>query len=80
MQSNERFDPARQAEHLLTRLIGVETVPITIQEEARSILRRYPSGYDMQVAAKNTPAAFQEQLAPLYEMVDEYEQTTKEKL
>lgn len=50
-----------------------------IKQEARSILRHYPSEYDLDSAAEKAPFVFQKRMEPLYRMVKQYDLDKKEK-
>ena len=73
---DERYRAVKWAEGFLKRLAGAgfERVPKAVRDEARSILRHYPSDYDMLTAAHEAPAVFQERMEPLYRMVKQHEQ------
>ena len=49
-------------------------VPKLVRETARAMLRHYPSDWEMQTAAREAPAVFQERMEPLYRMVKQHEQ------
>lgn len=46
----------------------------TIRGEAHSILRHFPSEYDMNRASEKAPEVFAEKMEPLYRMVKVYDQ------
>lgn len=73
---DERYRSVKYAQEFLSRLAGGEypRVPKAVREEARSILRHYPSTWDMQRAALQAPDVFQERMEPLYRMVLQHEQ------
>ena len=73
---DERYRAVKWAEGFLSRLAGGEypRVPKAVREEARSILRHYPSDWDMKRAAESAPDVFQEQMEPLYRMVLKHSQ------
>jgi hypothetical protein len=50
-----------------------------MKEEARSILRHYPTEWDLEQAAQKAPHIFAERMEPLYRMVKQYEQDKEEK-
>jgi hypothetical protein len=56
-------------------------VPKRIREEARRLLRHYPSGIAMMVAAEEAPGVFQSDvnIDPLYKMVKQYDDEKKGK-
>ena len=68
---DERYRAVKFAEQFLSRLAGGEypRVPKAVRDEARSILRHYPSQWDMQRTARMAPDVFQEQMEPLYRMI-----------
>jgi hypothetical protein len=49
-------------------------VPKYLRREANSILRHFPSEWDLQQAAEKAPSVFQEKMEPLYRMVKQHEQ------
>ena len=68
---DERYRAVKWAEGFLKRLAGGEypRTPKAVRDEARSILRHYPSGYDMLRAAAGAPEVFQEQMEDLHRFV-----------
>lgn len=48
-------------------------VPKAVRQEAHSILRHYPSSWDLKRAADSAPDVFQERMEPLYRMIKQYE-------
>lgn len=49
-------------------------IPKVVRQEAYSILRHYPNGWDMEETADKVPEIFQKEMEPLYRMVKQYEQ------
>lgn len=49
-------------------------IPKTVRQEAYSILRHFPSEWDLDSAARRAPDVFQEKMEPLYRMVKQHEQ------
>lgn len=74
---DERYRSVVYAAEFLQRLAGGEypRVPKAVREEARSLLRHYPSGWDMQQAARDCPGVFAERMEPLHRMVLAYNQS-----
>jgi hypothetical protein len=68
---DERYRAVKWAEGFLKRLAGGEIprVPKAVRDEARSILRHYPSDYDMQRTAQAAPEVFQERMEDLHRFV-----------
>ena len=73
---DERYRSVKWAESFLKRLAGGEfpRTPKAVRDEARSILRHYPSEYDMNRAALQAPDVFQERMEDLHKMVLKYGQ------
>ena len=68
---DERYRAVKFAEQFLSRLAGGQyaRVPKAVRDEARSILRHYPSDYDMNRAASAAPEVFQERMEDLHRFV-----------
>ena len=70
---DERYRAVKWAEGFLKRLAGgdidIPRVPKAVRDEARSILRHYPSDYDMNRAAQGAPEVFQERIEDLHRFV-----------
>ena len=73
---DERYRSVKWAESFLKRLAGGEfpRTPKAVRDEARSILRHYPSEYDMNRAARGAPDVFQERMEDLHKMILRYGQ------
>jgi hypothetical protein len=71
---DERYRAVKWAEGFLTRLAGgqIARVPKAVRDEARSILRHYPNGWDMERASNGAPDVFQPQMEQLHRMVAAY--------
>ena len=70
---DERYRAVKWAEGFLKRLAGgdidIPRVPKAVRDEARSILRHYPSDYDMNRAAAAAPEVFQERMEDLHRFI-----------
>jgi hypothetical protein len=68
---DERYRAVKWAEGFLSRLAGghYARTPKAVRDEARSILRHYPNGWDMNRAAEAAPEVFQEQMEDLHRFV-----------
>ncbi len=68
---DERYRSVKWAEAFLKRLAGghYARTPKAVRDEARSILRHYPSDYDMNRAAEAAPEVFQERMEDLHRFV-----------
>jgi hypothetical protein len=49
-------------------------IPKEVRNEAFSILRHFPSSFDLKMAEQGAPGVFQERMEPLYRMVKQYDQ------
>ena len=65
---DERYRAVKYAERFLVRLAGGQyaRVPKAVREEARSILRHYPTEWDMNRACSAAPEVFQERMEDLH--------------
>jgi hypothetical protein len=72
---DERYRAVAQTriflESLVTRRSGLSK---EVKEEARALLRHYPSDYDLNQAGEAAPMVFQKRMEPLYRMVKQYKQ------
>jgi hypothetical protein len=68
---DERYRAVKWAEGFLKRLAGghYARTPKAVRDEARSILRHYPSDYDMNRAAQAAPEVFQERMEDLHRFI-----------
>ena len=74
---DERYRATRWAESFLQRLAGGEypRTPKAVREEARSILRHYPTQWDLEQLERAAPHVIQQQMEPLHRMVAAYSQS-----
>ena len=68
---DERYRAVKWAASFLSRLAGgdIPRVPKAVRDEARSILRHYPTVWDMDRAAREAPAVFQERMEDLHRFI-----------
>ena len=68
---DERYRAVKWSASFLSRLAGgdIPRVPKAVRDEARSILRHYPSDWDMNRAAAGAPEVFQERMEDLHRFV-----------
>ena len=73
---DERYRAARWAESFLQRLAGGEypRTPKAVRDEARSILRHYPTQWDLQQLEQAAPHVIQRQMEPVTRLFKQYEQ------
>jgi len=79
---DERYRSVKWAAEFLQRLAAGQyaRVPKAVREEARSILRHYPSSWDLNRAATAAPEVFQERMEPLHRMIRSYDPETTQPL
>ncbi len=78
---DERYRAVVQTRRFLLDLCNPEhtpRVPKIIRQHARSMLRHYPSDWEMNQTAKAVPHIFAEKMEPLYRMIKSYEQEKKD--
>lgn len=75
---DERYRAVMWAERFLQDLAHdykkYPRIPKTVRQEAYSILRHFPSSFDLKMAEQGAPWVFQERMEPVYRMVKKYEQ------
>ena len=49
-------------------------IPKAVRGEASSILRHFPSSFDLKQAERGAPNVFAERMEPLYRMIKQHEQ------
>jgi len=55
----------------------IKRVPLAVRQQARALLRHYPSEYDMSKTAQTSPDIFAERMEDVFRMVKKYEQGKK---
>jgi len=68
---DERYRAVTHTQQFLIRLAGghYARTPKAVRDEARHMLRHYPTSWDMQRAAEGAPEVFQEQMEDLHRFV-----------
>jgi hypothetical protein len=66
---DERYRAVIETQRFLLRILTTPRVPKAVKDEARSMLRHYPSDFDMQRAARQSPEVFQERMEDLHRFV-----------
>ena len=66
---DERYRAVVQTQRFLLRILTTPRVPKAVKDEARSMLRHYPSDYDMNRAARGAPEVFAERMEDLHRFV-----------
>jgi hypothetical protein len=75
---DERYRAVMQTARFLQSLsYSSETkrVPLAVRQEARRLLRHYPSEYDMMKTAQTSPDIFQERMEEVNRLFKQYEQS-----
>ena len=79
---DERYRAVVQTRRFLLDLCNPDhtpRVPKLIRETARSMLRHYPSDYDMNKASQTSPDIFAERMEDVTRLMKQYEQSRAEK-
>ena len=56
----------------------IKRVPLAVRQEARRLLRHYPSEYDMKKTSETSPDIFQERIEEVTRFFKQYEQSKAE--
>jgi hypothetical protein len=56
----------------------IKRVPLAVRQQARALLRHYPSEYDMSKTAQTSPDIFAERMEDVTRMFKKYEQSKAE--
>jgi hypothetical protein len=79
---DERYRAVVQTEKFLKSLcFSSETkrVPLAVRQQARALLRHYPSEYDMSKTAQTSPDIFAERMEEVTRLFKQYEEKQNEK-
>ena len=74
---DERYRAVREVEKFLRDLMDTKKtprVPVNVRRRAYSLLRHYPSSWDLDRVSERSPEVFQARMDPLTRMVMQYEQ------
>jgi hypothetical protein len=71
---DERYRAVVQTQRFLLRILTTPRVPKAVKDEARSLLRHYPSEYDMSKTAQTSPDIFAERMEEVTRMFKKYEE------
>lgn len=75
---DERYRALKWAERFLVSISTSRSgLSDDIKDEARSILRHYPSEYDLDRLATASPEILQKQMEPVYRLMKVYEENKK---
>jgi len=77
---DERFRAVKWAREFMYELLDPKKtpgIPAVIRSQARSVLRHYPSDFDMVQAAEASPDIFQQQMEPVTRLFRAYEEGKK---
>jgi len=76
---DERYRAVVQTQRFLLRILTTPRVPKAVKDEARSLLRHYPSEYDMSKTAQTSPDIFAERMEEVTRLFKQYEEKQNEK-
>ena len=75
---DERYRAVKWAREFMYELLDPKKtpgIPSLVRDQARAVLRHYPSDWDMQQAAESTPDVFQQQMEPVTRLFQQYQQS-----
>jgi hypothetical protein len=78
---DERYRAVLQTAKFLQALSyssEIKRVPLAVRQQARALLRHYPSEYDMSKTAQTSPDIFAERMEDVTRMFKQYEQGKKD--
>jgi len=78
---DERYRALRAAAEFMYDLMDAKKtprMPKAIRDRAKSVLRHYPSSWDLKMIEESAPHVIQEKMEPLYKMVKQYDLNKKE--
>ena len=78
---DERYRAVMQTAKFLQALSyssEIKRVPLAVRQQARALLRHYPSEYDMSKTAQTSPDIFAERMEDVTRMFKQYEQSKAE--
>jgi hypothetical protein len=75
---DERYRAVTQTQRFLLRLLTTPRVPKAVKDEARSLLRHYPSEYDMKKVSQTSDDIFAERMEDVTRMFKKYEESKNE--
>lgn len=76
---DERYRAVRWAERFLVSIsIARSGLSDDLREEARAILKHFPSEHELDRAATACPEVFQKQMEPVYRLMKHYEEMKKD--
>jgi hypothetical protein len=79
---DERYRAVIQTEKFLRALSyssEIKRVPLAVRQQARALLRHYPSEYDMSKTAQTSSDIFAERMEDVTRLFQQYEQSKVEK-
>jgi hypothetical protein len=77
---DERYRAVMRARELMYALMDPKKtpgVPKTVREQARGVLRHYPSDWDMDRASEASPDVFQKQMEAVTRLFQQYEESKR---
>ena len=75
---DERYRSIAQTQRFLLRLLTTPRVPRAVKDEARGLLRHYPTDWDLQQLERAAPDVIQQRMEPVHRMIAAYTAATPE--
>jgi len=76
---DERYRSIAQTQRFLLKLLTTPRVPRAVKDEARGLLRHYPTDWDLQQLSAAAPHVVQERMEPLHRMIAAYTSAAADK-
>jgi hypothetical protein len=73
---DERYRAIMMAKKLMEDLSSsseIKRVPLAVRQQARAVLRHFPSEYDLDQIERFAPHVLQQRMEPLYKMIKQHE-------
>ena len=73
---DERYRAIMMAKKLMEDLSfssEIKRVPLAVRQQARAVLRHFPSEYDLDQIERYAPHVIQQRMEPLYKMIKQHE-------
>lgn len=78
---DERYRAIKWAETFLASIAnprGIPRIPLHVRREAQSILRHYPSSWDLERLSRASPDVLQKEMEPVTRLFKQWEQSKAE--
>ena len=74
---DERYRSVVETQRFLLRLLTTPRLPKAIKQEAKALLRHYPTDWDMYRATQEAPDLFSAHMSPVHKFILDGDYTTR---